>query len=76
MLYFMKLKLLFFFDRMSLANDIQSNLDTKSLTNGIINDFANKVSKNDDYKAESLISVLSTKECISTLIDEIEALSK
>lgn len=61
---------------MSLANDIQSNLDTKSLTNGIINDFGNKISKADDYKAESLISVLSTKENISTLIDEIEALSK
>ena len=51
------------------------NNNSTSLTNGLINDFNNKVLIN-DLKAESLNSVLSTRENITTLIDEIEALSK
>ena len=65
---------------MSLGSVIQplnsaENINTASLTNGLINDFNNKVLIN-DLKAESLNSVLSTRENISNLIDEIEAISK
>lgn len=65
---------------MSLGSVIQStnlaeNINTTNLSNGLINDFNNKVLIN-DLKAESLNSVLSTRENISNLIDEIEALSK
>ena len=63
---------------MSLKIDIQPNTDIASASNlafGLIDDFNNKVSIN-DLKTESQNSVLSTRENITNLIDEIEALSK
>jgi len=67
---------------MSLKCDIQPNTDTpttiassSSLAFGLIDDFNNKVSIS-DLKTETQNSVLSTRENITNLIDEIETLSK
>jgi hypothetical protein len=67
---------------MSLKCDIQPNADTpttiassSSLAFGLIDDFNNKVSIS-DLKTETQNSVLSTRENITNLIDEIETLSK
>ena len=64
---------------MSLKSDIQPITEDKTTASnsafGLIDDFINKVSIN-DLKTESQNSVLSTRENITNLIDEIEAMSK
>lgn len=64
---------------MSLKSDIQPITEDKTNASnsafGLIDDFINKVSIN-DLKTESQNSVLSTRENITNLIDEIEAMSK
>ncbi len=64
---------------MSLKSDIQPITEDKTNASNpafsLIDDFINKVSIN-DLKTESQNSVLSTRENITNLIDEIEAFSK
>ena len=63
---------------MSLKCDIQPNTDTPTTiasSSSLIDDFNNKVSIS-DLKTETQNSVLSTRENITNLIDEIETLSK
>ena len=63
---------------MSLLHDIPPKLENKSasiLSNGLIKDVSSKVLIS-DFKTDRLNSVLSTRENISNLIDEIETLSK